>query len=253
MPNEYREVRVVARQFYDAQKSRIRAQNRYRAATARDEHIDPSFVEPIRLMEDVEAMYQRVLRNHYRQVVHPAVREWVDKTPGLGEHLMARLLGEIGDPAIAYPAHWEESNDQDNEGKRVLVFEEPFSRGVRELWAYCGFGDPDRRRKKGMTQEDAFGLGNPLAKTLAWQLAESCIKQNGTPDKNGKSRARSPYRDCYEKSKAHYAERDWTPKHIQNAATRYTAKAILKDMWRVVHGQEPAYGEQTEWTPRASS
>lgn len=252
MTNQYREVRVVARQFHDAQKSRIRATNRYRAATARDEHIDPSFVEPIRLMGEVEEMYKKILRNHYRKVVDSRIKKWVEDTNGIGEHLLARLLGEIGDPGIAYPAHWEKSDDPEVEGKRVLVFEEPFGRGVRELWSYCGFGDPERKRKKGMTQDDALGLGNPVAKMLAHEMAKACILQNGAPDKNGRPRARSPYRDYYEQVKEKYSTKDWTPKHIQNCAERLVAKAILKDLWRVVHGQEPAFGARTPWTPRSS-
>ncbi len=254
--NPYTEVRVVARQFQDTQQARIRAENRYRSATKRDEHIDPSFTEPFLLMQQAEDMYGKILRKHYRQVVHPAIKAWVEATDGLGEHTMGRLLGEIGEPGIAFPAHWEENPEAlwAKEGKRSIIFEEPFSRGVRQLWAYCGFGDPERRRRKGMAQEDALGLGNPLAKTLAWNIAADCIKLNGVPDKNGRRRARSPYRVYYEQTKKRFeAERDWTPGHIKNSCERLVAKAILKDLWRVVHGQEAVYGARTEWHPRKAA
>jgi hypothetical protein len=39
-------------------------------------------------------------------VVSPAVRSWQRTTKGVGEHLLALLLAEVGDPAIAWPMTW---------------------------------------------------------------------------------------------------------------------------------------------------
>jgi hypothetical protein len=36
-------------------------------------------------------------------------------------------------------------------------------------------------------------------------------------------------------------------------AKRLVGKAILKDIWRVQHGQEPVYGAPTPWTDRRAA
>jgi hypothetical protein len=144
---------------------------------------------------------------------HP-LRQWATHYPGVGEKLIARLIAEIGDPG-----------ERPNPAK---------------LWAYCGLGDPARKRKAGMTQEEAFKLGNPKAKKICWLIGESFVKVN-----------RGPGREQYDAARAKYAERThetacvrcgpsgkpalpgspWSLKHQHEAAKRYAVKMFLKDLW----------------------
>lgn len=144
---------------------------------------------------------------------HP-LAAWAKAQPGVGEKLMGRLIAQIGDPA-----------ERPNPAK---------------LWAYCGVGDPARKRRSGMTQEEAFKLGNPGAKKLCWLLSESFVKVN-----------RGPYREAYDTARAKYADRvhatacvrcgpsghpaapgsPWSLKHQHEAAKRYAVKQFLKDLW----------------------
>jgi hypothetical protein len=110
----------------------------------------------------------------------------------------------------------------------VLVADPPFERSVSQLWSYCGHGDPTRRRRKGMTADDAAAMGNPALKTAVWQIAVACTKQVGT----ARSR-RSPYRDVYDVARLTYADRDWTDAHRHAAALRKVGKEILRDLWKV--------------------
>lgn len=61
------------------------------------------------------------------------------------------------------------------------------------------------------------------AKTRAYLIAESCIKQ-----------AKSPFRPVYDNRRARTAvtHPDWTLGHSHNDAMRIVAQAILKDLWR---------------------
>src|SRR5205085_7998418 len=117
----------------------------------------------------------------------PRLYKWSKDTPGVGEHLLARLLGAVGHPCVATPHHWEGEGSE-----RVLVADEPFVRNVAKLWAYCGHGDPTRRRKTGMSAEDAASLGNPKAKMLAHLMAETAMKQTGGVPKSSSDASDNP-------------------------------------------------------------
>lgn len=216
------------------------------------------------------------------EFVLPEVAAWVKATPGLGEESMARLLGRIGHPVIARPHRWMDEAPEGHKcgntcgEDRHLVALEPFERSVSQLWSYCGHGDPGRRKRKGMTADEATALGSPQAKMLTHLIAECAMRCNGSspirepgpmPDvgANGTDgasveskptapeRRRSPYRDTYDQRKAVTADRDdWTQAHKHADALRITGKAILRDLWvvasqsryvaRLVAG-DPAGGE----------
>lgn len=226
------ELRVLAESFQDAQDVRIRIENRLRSGT-----IPPDLAKSI-LEEQrrVENMIDKAMRKAFRRVA-PDVYQWVKDTPGLGDKLMARLLGTIGHPVIATPHHWEGEGS-----KRKLVADPPFMRNVAKLWAYCGHGDPARKRRKGMTVDDAFALGNPQAKKLVYLIAQRAMMCTGTPAghpctdaRHCGARRRSPYRDSYDMARAKYADRGWTLGHQQAAALRLVGKEILRDLWVVSH------------------
>jgi hypothetical protein len=250
MIEDFKHLKYASRQLYDVQQSRIRAENRLRAMI-HSGRFEPEFRADVDQLSNIEGAMAKTMVRQYRAVVDPRILQWQQDTVGIGEKLLARLMGELQHPVIYVPMWWEEG--EDGEGKRVLMVGEPQSRGVRELWAYTGHGDPERKRFKGMSQEHLFALGNPLAKMLAHLLAQACVMYNGAPDKKGNVRPLSPYRWLYDASRQEYSTRaDWTPLRQKNAAERKVAKAILKDLWRVTKGQEPAFGNRTEWTPRAA-
>lgn len=168
---------------------------------------------------------------------HP-LAPWAKSIAGLGEKSVARLVAIIGEPSVKQTG-------------------EP--RTVAELRAYCGHGDPARRRAKGMTQEELFRLGNPRAKTQVWLIATGFVKQNGEPDSLGRERPRSPYRDVYEEARERYADRlheapcvrcgpsghpalpgsPWSDAHKHAAALRFVGKRFLLDLWEASRANVP--------------
>lgn len=246
----WHELRVFAELYADVQQTRIACANR-----AERGGLDPTILASYLVgLRDSEHQLGLALVRCYRRVVPAPIRAWQQATPGIGEHLLARLLGAIGDPRWATPYHWESPDGatahpepSQTAPRRVLVADPPFERNVAKLWAYCGHGDPTRRRRRGMTAEDGAALGNPRAKMLVHLLAEASMKCGGTaaddhavPSSVSRpSRARSPYRDTYEQARERYADREgWTPGHQHAAALRLVGKEILRDLWLAAGDQE---------------
>jgi len=196
------------------------------------------------LMQMAEDEAWKQLRSTFRRVA-PEVAAWVKDTPGLGERLVARLLGTIGHPIVAHPYRWMDEApdghqcDPDRCGARHLVAFEPFLRSASQLRQFCGVGSPDRR-VKGMTQEQALRLGNPRAKSLVHLVAEGTMKSAGGETKAGQVRRRSPYRDIYDEGRLRYEDReDWSKGRKHNASLRLVKKAFLLDLWLVAQGKAP--------------
>jgi hypothetical protein len=195
----------------------------------------------------IEHQQYNLLMDTMRTHAGPHLQMFLD-IPGIGDRLVARLLSEVGGNAVvAFPAHWEERPDAkgtDADPLRVLIEDEPYERTVSQLWTYCGHGKA-LKKVKGMTQEEAFQLGNPRAKMLAHLIAEGCMKSTGGTTSTGVERTRSPYRDVYEEAKTRYeatrpdppkgqkdTATEWSKLHRHNAALRITAKEVLRDLWR---------------------
>lgn len=228
-------LRIVAEVFDDLEKQRIATTNR-----AERGGIDPVFLEPtLARLKDAENEARLVMLRCYRKACPAGVRAWQEDTPGIGEHLLARLLGAIGHPVYTMVYEWQGSGHD-----RVLVEVGPLQRSVSQLWSYCGHGDPLRKRAQGMSAAEAAAMGNPRAKMLVHLLAESCMKCAGGPDRNGKPLPLSPYRHVYDEARMDYEARDWTDLHRHNAALRKVGKAILKDLWLA------AGGAKSQATPR---
>lgn len=145
---------------------------------------------------------------------HP-LAPWAKDIPGCGEKLISRLITVIGDPA-----------DRPN---------------VAKLWAYCGHGNPTRKRSKGMTQEELFKAGNPEAKKRVWLLASQFVKTMNSPYRLVYEEARERYKDrVHEKAclrcgpSGHPAApgTPWNLGHQHAAAIRYVGKIFLRDMWK---------------------
>lgn len=200
----YAQLRHLARTLEDIEKLRIQHSHR-REAFVRDHELalplPPDSVSDA--LATAEHGAELELKRLFRQL--PAgIVNWQKQTAGVGEKQLARLVGEIGDPA-ARP-------------------------NVAKLWAYCGY-DPTRRRRKGMSQEEALACGNSFAKSRCRLIAEKCVTFDGKPDKRGRPRARSPYRNVYELRREATLDRDWTDGHKHSDALRIVAKTILKDLW----------------------
>lgn len=212
-------LRLMAEMFWDLMKFRIATASRIGGGSIDSE----AALDLLAALEHQEKALAKALVAEYRLVAPPEVLAWQRSTIGIGEHTMARLLGHLGHPVHARPLEWVGTG-----AKRKLVATEPFDRGVGQLWAYCGVGDPSRKRHRGMTADDALAGGNPHLRTILYVIADGCVKQR-----------RSPYRATYDAARETYEQREWTKGHRHAAAMRKVGKEILRDLW-VASGDAPA-------------
>tara|TARA_Y100001949_G_scaffold57167_1_gene48045 strand:+ start:6141 stop:7070 length:930 start_codon:yes stop_codon:yes gene_type:complete len=198
------------------------------------------------LLKSAETSAYRSLINRFKAMPWgPHMKEFIDQ-PGLGHRdprALARFFGEIGHPVLAFPHRQIENpnhvpgSKKPEEWKRILEAGDPFCRSVSQLWSYVGMGDPDRRHRVGMSQEEALACGAPMAKCLIFLLAKSAMMMRG-PTEKAPNRPRSPYRDTYDIKRLDFQEKhqngdedDWSDAHADAAALRVVAKDILRDMW----------------------
>lgn len=219
----YFELRFFTEQFVEAQKFRMAQANRIRPGVG---VVDPVHFEPaLHFYEEAEKVLQKEMKRAFRAVVPEPIQEWVKNTPGLGEPSIARLLGIIGDP-----------------GSREHV---------RQLYAYCGVGEPSRKRRRGMSRKELAAAGNPDAKSALWNISD-VIKRS-----RGKVKEFGPYQKLYEERRAQTEERvhnapcpqcgkknapaevgvPWRPGHQDADALRIVGKAILRDLWSIARGE----------------
>lgn len=197
----------------DIEKTRISMQNRYRQMTRTESDADgeergfglpedsyavmsvKALVDGL-LAQEKEAtkILEKVMKSH-------ALGPWVKSQKGVGLKQGARLIAAVGDP------YWNTLHDR--------------ARTVTEFWSYAGFGVGEDggavKRKKGVKSN-----WNAKAKMRAFLIAESCLKQKG-----------SPYEIVYRSRRAHTeaVHPDWTKGRHHNDALRIASKEILKDMW----------------------
>lgn len=242
-----------------------------------------AMVDALKKVEhDAELDLARKMRKH-------PLGPWVKATKGIGEKQGARLIAAIGDPYIRPEQYNEDGSVKSKEGPRT----------VSALWAYCGLhvlpgghwtGDihtstaaGDQHRDTGQSELDArspvAGVAakrrkgeranwSTTAKTRAYLIAESCLKQLDSQCKASRAssdtrdgtagpvlrhagrdghevfatQARSavpacscsPYRVVYDDRRAHTAvtHPDWTDGHSHQDALRVASKAVLRDLWR---------------------
>ncbi len=236
--------------FHDAQQARIAADNR-----AKRGGVDPAVYQPyIDALETSEKVVGRQLALCYRRVVPTEIRTWQKTSRGLGEPLMARLIGHLGRPRIATPHHWEGTGS-----KRVLVADEPYARTVSQLWQYCGHGRPGRAQK-GASAADLAALGSPNLKMVTHLVAECLVKAGVRQTTPGPKvpftptnrHAISPFGQLYIDTR--YATWDrvhttecvrcgpsgkpaqpgapWSGGHQQGDALRKLGKEMLRQLWK---------------------
>lgn len=208
----YATVKTLGRLLDDLERVRIMNSNRIAALEREYGSSLPHLSEIGHQVSAVEHEAELELKRAWRQ--HP-LAPWAKEIKGCGEKLVARLIAEIGDPA-----------------------ERP---NVAKLWAYCGHGDPARSQKRrGMTQEELFKQGSPVAKKRVYLLAAQFRRTPG-----------SHYREVYDEARKRYADRvhakpcvrcgpagkpadvgtEWSLGHQDAAALRYVGKEFLKDLW----------------------
>jgi hypothetical protein len=254
---EWLELRIMAESFEDVQKARMACNNRAKRSMVRPEFYE----EQLATVEASEKALRKRLVERYRAIVPSEIREFVNISDGIGESSMARLLGLIGHPVHTIVHKWTKDGPVPIEEK---------DRRVSDLWSYCGHGDPLRKRRKGMSQDDAFLLGSKRAKSAVWNIACSVIKQPGRSwDEDGgfwkepdyEADYVWPYREVYEEFRDRYKTRvhdsecvrcgpsgkpakpgsKWSPGHQHAAALRVVGKEVLRDLWIVSNQEENDY------------
>lgn len=195
----------------DLERTRIMNSNRIGALDRQGLEPLPHLTVAQERLEELEHQAELELIREWRK--HPLF-PWTKSIKGAGEKTVARLIAEIGEPGVRP--------------------------NVAKLWAYCGVGDPARKRRKGMTQEELFKAGNPQARKQCWLLSEAFVKV-----------VDGPYRKVYDarrvvtKERVHAANcpacgpagkpalpgSPWSLKHQHEDAKRITVKEFLKDMW----------------------
>lgn len=192
-------LRVLGSQLDDAEKTRIMSGNRVGAADDAVRAAWPAVQATHDALARIEHQLQLELVRTWRQhPLAPVVRD-DPRFRGVGEKSVARLIGTIGDPA-----------ERPNPAK---------------LWAYCGRGNPNLKRRAGMSQEQAFKLGNPRAKKQTWLIATRMLMSGN--------------REAYDARRAATADRDWTDGHKHNDALRIVGKRFLVDLWTVARELRP--------------
>ena len=268
---DFADLRIWAESYWDTQENRMALVNRMKRGG-----VDGDLLEGHKsLLDASEGAFKLSMIRSYRRAVRehmPAVEEWQKTNFGIGEPLTARLIGVLGHPVHATPYVWMDDSPEGHEciearcGKRHLVALQPFNRTVRQLWSYCGHGAPLRRRK-GMTQDEALGLGSPRCKTLVYLLATGTIKCGPQPIPRSPARSsaagaatfdsgtgsiglttakripdRYRYRNIYDTRKASTIDRTddkdkpWTDGHRHADALRIVGKEILRDLWKAAGG-----------------
>jgi len=241
MQDQYKTLRAMAELFLDSQGFRKSMANKARSLT-----VDPAVVAmALQGYQEIEEQLSKDMVKELRRVAPKPILQWIKESPGIGEALVAKLLGIIGDPYIAHPAHWEGTG----KGNRHLVEGEPFVRNVDKLWAYCGIGDPARKRRTVKDAEDkqaaAFALVSWKAKTTLYMMTVRILQ-------NRRHYEGSHYLQVYDAARAEYDSRvhaeqcpqcegsgkgngepgkPWKAAHQHAAAQRKLAKEILRDLW----------------------
>ena len=243
----YPELRLYAEIYDDALEFRKASLSKIRSGTVLDDA--GRFSDTVAMFSEVEHQMSLAIKQEMRKSIGSTVLAWQKSEPGIGKHLLARLIGILGDPYVATPYRWQGTG-----AGRVQVADPPYTRTVSQLWAYCGYGDPDRNMHKGISSEELAALGNPKAKMLVHLLAEACVKAGVRSDKTGETEqrtSRSRYGQVYLDDRKSYADATHrhdcarcgprgkpalagsplSKAHQHAASLRKVGKEILRNLW----------------------
>lgn len=243
-PDDYRVLNLQGSIFDTLQQTRIMLSNRLTNPRVKDLADAYGLTIHLDAIKAAETEAGKILRQLYIAAVPEEILVWQSQSPGVGELLTARLLGRTGHPRMAFPKRWV---DGTKGAKLELIDDEPYTRSLRQFWAFCGLGDPLRKRVRNMTQAEALALGDPNAKKIMWNIATSVMRNSGAR----REQPRTSYRVVYDAARIHYDERlhatpcvrcgpsgkpaqegsQWNDGHKHAAALRKMQKEILRDLW----------------------
>lgn len=202
-------------------------------------------------------MLKRALRKHY-------LADWVKRTVGVGEKQAARLLAAIGDPAernrpsqlwaycglhVLHPGHTACASHATNAGVEpsssshcghdgqatTAAGSHPTDQGAPDTQCpNVGGVAPKRRRGQ-------RARWSTTAKTRAYLVAESCIKQRSSPYRPVYDEGRAKYADAVHNQPCERCGPSGSPAqpgsplsdgHKHARAMRLVMKRILLDLWR---------------------
>jgi len=196
-------------------------------------------------LQEGEQHAKRLLLDAFRP--HP-MAAFPGTIRGLGDHSFAALLGHLsGDPYIAFPLR-----RVGKRGASVIVEDDPYVRSFSQLCSYCGVGDWHRKRRAGMSQEQALACGRPRAKARLWNIAASLLKAG---NREGYDRWRGEYEDrVHEAACAACAAKKggppapagspWRDGHKHAAALRMVAKY---EVLAPVYDEAKRLHEEHQW------
>jgi hypothetical protein len=252
---DVRMLRTIGEGLSDAKQERIRTVNRVERGNVGDSVFGAAMIEHAKMEED---RFNSWLMEEYTRVIPVRVRTWAAGIPGLATgELFPRIIASIGNPRIAYPETWGEVD-----GKKTTVpAGPPFERSVRQLWSYCGCGDPDRRPEKNMTREELLACGKrkvvrPLLHTWSSILMRSsgrsekardswwfAVMQKARGEGAGKVHEREcrnrsfrpPYNGCGTVAHPEWGAigSPWRPGHANQHAHRVVHKEFLRQLREV--------------------
>jgi hypothetical protein len=246
---------VSAETLDDLERTRTASQNRLRQMTRTDEDKDeitrglgmepdhPAVIVQAGITAGLEKLEKDAIKHLEKVMKSSPLGPWVMGVKGVGLKQAARLLAAVGDP------YWNDLHDR--------------PRTVSELWSYCGYRVIEGQDGVGHGVRHAKGQKSnwsTTAKTRAYLIAESCLKQLSSTCKHDEDVVAedgtvesvrtvvhvagcscSPYRLVYDARRARtdLTRPGWSNSH--NDGLRVAAKAILRDLWRAaakLHGAE---------------
>lgn len=210
-PELYSSLRTLAKQVEILERFALGLQNQQRAFL--EDGWVPASLPAITAAGDALMLERdRLVRQMWKMAKGTELRMFAEATKGLGP---AVVLCAVSMPPLS-----------------------DFST-VSKVWKYCGLSvgaDGRGARKRRLAKDEKLGYSPRLQSYSIIRLAEPCVKCSA-----------GPYRKVYLRRREHTAitHPDWTKGHSHADARRVTAKAILRDMWRVSHGQLPLLDAQT--------
>lgn len=135
-------LRLLGEQLTDAINYRTRAENRARAYGMLGGKImvDGKEEPIVEVSRENEDLLRIQLRTYYQQIVPDRIRAWASTVPGLASgELFPRIISMIGNPRHAIPLKMEGTG----KNRKAVPDGDPYDRTLRQLWQWCGCGDPD--------------------------------------------------------------------------------------------------------------
>lgn len=156
----------------------------------------------------------------YRRVAPMDVIAWQEAAPGIGEELLARLIGLTGNPRIATPMHMEEGEVREvrEDGSKSFHYRDPVPDGyeadeitamthertLRQWWSYCGIGSPDRVPTQGMGDKELKALGRRRVRAVMFNMTNAIVLATQGKNATRPKAAASPYPVLYATTKLQY-------------------------------------------------